>query len=113
MKRIRRTCAFALSSLLLAGCASTKVLSVRPAPDDPSQEIVLTRSCRATGPMQHNGVHSFQLTRNAAELKQWAMMPFAVPLDVLFLPLQAFKDLCCHTCTDSEEKRPKVDAAAL
>lgn len=110
---MRSVSVFVLSSLILTGCASTRVLSVRPVPDDPAQEIVITRSCRGTGPMQYRGVHSFQLTRECSANKQWVMLPLAVPLDILFLPIQAFKDLCCHTCTNSEETRPKVVGTAL
>ncbi|MBI5594703.1 MAG: hypothetical protein HY928_01290 [Elusimicrobia bacterium] len=106
MRTHNRLSIFGAALLLLTGCASTKVLSVRPSPKDPGQEIVVTRSCRATGPMQHNGVHSFQLTRGAADINQWAMLVLGLPLDLVFLPIQAFKDLCCHTCTNTEETRP-------
>ena len=107
---MRARLAAAAAALLLAGCASTKVVAIRPAPDDPAQEVVVTRTCRATGPMQEDGVYSFQLTRMASSLKQWPMMILTVPLDLVFLPLKAVLDVCCHTCTDTEAARPKGTA---
>ena len=50
------------------------------------------------------------LTRMAASLKQWPVLILAVPLDLVFLPVQAIKDICCHTCTDTEAARPKGTA---